>query len=125
MKCYSTTVPVLYILIKYISIYTVGEQLDTQNTMLTRIDDKTSRVNDKTLEATLRSSQLQGSAVAESLGVYQFVEAGTARYLSVSHENIVLLKDCDRSTYFNCFVKNGNLMGIQNAKTLKYLGNFF
>ena len=105
--------------------YAIGEQIEQQNDTLNRIENKTERVHDKTLAATLRSAQLtrgSGSSTIQYLGVYQFVEAGTARYLGVVHDSIILVKQADRSTYYNIYMKSGNLMGIQNAKTLKYLG---
>lgn len=102
----------------------LGEQISSQKDTINRIDEKTNRVHDKTLAATLKTSQLSksGSSKPKFLGVYQFVEAGSAKYLSVLHEDIVLVKESDRSTYFNVYLKSGNLMGIQNIKTLRYIG---
>lgn len=105
--------------------HALGDQIEQQQQTLGRIEDKTSRVHDKTLAVTLRSSQLTERASKSTpklLGTYQFVEAGTAKYLAVVHEDIVWVRNSDRSTYFNCFLKSNNLVALQSAKTLKYLG---
>jgi len=105
--------------------HVLGDQIEQQHQTLGRIEDKSSRVHDKTLAVTLRSSQLTeraSSASAQLLGTYQFVEAGSAKYLAVVGEDIVWLSQPDRSTFFNCFLKANNIVGIQSDKTLKYLG---
>eukprot|EP01038_Epipyxis_sp_PR26KG_P012732 gene12732-17073_t len=102
------------------------EKLDNQLTSLDRIEDKTDRVNDKTLAVTLKASQLtQRSRKKESefIGSFQFLDCESGRMLAVFAESIVLTSACtDRSTFFNCFVKENNIIGIQNQKTLKFIG---
>lgn len=105
--------------------HVLGDQIEQQHQTLARIEDKSTRVHDKTLAVTLKSSQLSErstGAPAQLLGTYQFVEAGTAKYLAVVGEDIVWLRQPDRSTFFNCFLKANNIVGVQNDKTLKYLG---
>jgi hypothetical protein len=105
----------------------ISEALETHGEILERIDTKTEIVHDKTLAATLKASQINQRARRSGshfIGLYQFVDMVTNMYLCVdADEYLTYSADPTRGTFFNCYCKEGNIIGIQNAKTLTYVGS--
>lgn len=104
---------------------TMGDQLINQNKALDDMDRRTEVVTDKTLAVTLKASQLSRNSNrygAKFVGLYQFMEPETGKFLALNGDNIILSDVPERSTYFNCFVKAQSLIGIQSEKTKKFLG---
>jgi hypothetical protein len=103
------------------------ESLDSHNETLDRIDRKTEIVNDKMLAATLKASQITQRSKRsgpEYMGLYQFVDMTSSKFLAVDVDEFLTLTDLpSRATFFNTFCKEGNIIGIQNAKTLTYIGS--
>lgn len=104
------------------------EQLDTQKELLERIDDKTTTTHDRTLEVTLKAAQITTRSMrfkSGYVGRFQFIEPYTGRFLGTSKsgdDNLILLPKVNRSSFFLCFHKEGQLFALQNEKTLKFLG---
>ena len=102
----------------------MGVQIDQQNFISDRFEDKTSRVADQMLDVTLKASQLTLNLRKSDegfLGTYQFIERNSGRFLSVDDTRIVLVPNEDLSTLFFCYLKETSIYGLQNAKTLKFL----
>mmetsp|Transcript_35764 Transcript_35764/g.33896 ORF Transcript_35764/g.33896 Transcript_35764/m.33896 type:complete len:341 (-) Transcript_35764:71-1093(-) len=103
---------------------TMGCQIEQQNIILSKIDQKTERVGDQTLAVTLEASILSQRMRTYDgqvfLGTYQFIDENEC-FLSVMNENIMLTANEDRSTLFNCYAKDSTLYALQSAKTLKFL----
>ena len=106
--------------------YIMGQHIENNNHTLERIDQKATRTNDQTHAATLKASQIT-SRTKRSTGIYvgryQFIEINTNHYVGVVGEDIMLLNKPDRSTYYDIYMKEANLLAAQNCKTLKYLGS--
>ena len=103
----------------------MGDTLQHQNKILDRVSDKVTCVNDTTITVTIKAAQLshriKGSK-AKFFGIFQFKAIKTDKYLAVKDTFLILQERCDRSTYFNCYLKEDTLVGIQNRKTLKFVG---
>ena len=101
------------------------EHLSSQTKTIERIQDKTERVLDATLEATLKSSRIiqqYNRQQGEYLGEYQFI-ADCGKYLCAEGQYLTLrIESAERSSYFRIYRRQAELIGIQNAKTLKFLG---
>jgi hypothetical protein len=104
---------------------TMGQEIRSQNEKLDNIDKKSSIVHDKTLAVTLKTTQVTNrfkSAKTVKLGRFQFKDIVTGLYLSSKSDGVlVLVRNPTRSTYFNAYVKEGNIFAIQNVKSLKYM----
>lgn len=102
----------------------IGDSLKMQNEALDRIQAKTEIVHDKTLQVTIKATQLTNHRTAEQFcGQFQFADMFTKSFLAADElDNLFLSTDVDRSTYFNVFARDHNIIGLQNAKTLKFLG---
>lgn len=103
----------------------IGHQLDNHTTTMDTIAEKTDILTEKTLAVTIKASQLRDrtrSSKAQFGGIYQFVDTMTGKFLAVSDGRLVLIDAINRSTYFNCYVKESNLFAMQSEKTLKYVG---
>jgi hypothetical protein len=103
----------------------IGNQLDSQGVIIDKITEKTEKVTEQTLAVTIRASQLSDRArnrVPTHVGIIQLVDVVSGKYLAVTDSRLVLSEKKDRSTYFSCFVKESHLFGLQNEKTLKYVG---
>jgi hypothetical protein len=103
----------------------IGEKMDSQNAQLNAIETKTTHVHSKTLSVSLKANKLSNyrSKPSQFIGLYQFVDTFTGKFLAVTDtEGITLSTIPDRSTLFNCYSKNLDIIGIQSAKSLKYLG---
>jgi len=107
---------------------TMNDELGAQKETLDRIDNKTSRVHDKTLAVTLRAAQFTARsrrAREKFIGRFQFVCVNSARFLGAVGEDLVLLPQADRAAFFDVFEKEEGLMGFLNVKTKKWLGTTF
>jgi hypothetical protein len=103
----------------------IGNQLDHQGVVIDKITEKTEKVTEQTLAVTIRASQLSDRARNRKpthVGIIQLVDVVSGKYLAVTDSRLVLSEKKDRSTYFACFVKESHLFGLQNEKTLKYVG---
>lgn len=103
----------------------IGNQLDNQMSTMDTIAEKTDNLTENTLAVTIRASQLRDRARATKPqfgGIYQFIDTVTGKYLAVSEGRLILSSTLNRSTYFNCYVKESNLFAMQSEKTLKYVG---
>lgn len=103
----------------------IGQQLDSHTSTMDTIAEKTDLLTEKTLAVTIKASQLRDrtrSAKAQFGGVYQFVDTITGKFLAVSEGRLTLSDKHNRSTYFNCYVKESNLFAMQSEKSLKYVG---
>lgn len=102
----------------------MGIQIEQQNKMMDRIEEKAIRVTDETLAVTLGSAHLTQKLTNSNdgfLGTYQFIDEVSGCYLSVDKTDLVLVSKEDISTLFFVYEKQCALYGLQNAKTLKYL----
>lgn len=106
---------------------TIGHAVHQSNEIADRLSDKINNTNDATLAVLLRTAQLSQRAnktEPEFVGFYQFICDDA--YLSLNQENIIVLtKRPDSSTIFRVYCKESNLLGLQNLKTLKFLGISF
>lgn len=103
----------------------IGNQLDKQSATIDDITDKTDKITDQTLAVTIRASQLSDRSRRSrptQVGVVQFLDILSGKYLGVLDDRLVLKDRMDRSTYFACFVKEKTLFGLRNEKTLKFVG---
>lgn len=104
----------------------MADVLDGQRTTIDRIDRKTEIIHDKTLAVTLKASQItQRSKKGRSdfIGKFQFVDMESGMYLCVNiDESLELTASPGRSSFFHCFSKADNIVGIQNCKTLTFIG---
>jgi hypothetical protein len=103
----------------------IGSQLEQQKAVVDAVDAKAESVTDKTLAVTLRASQLSDRSrqrKPQYCGMYQFVDVDSGHFLSAFEGYLVLLPAINRSTYFNCFVRESNIYALQNEKTQKYVG---
>lgn len=124
----------------------MGDQLDKQNQQLEQIEVLTDKVAENTLFVTLRATQLstrvKGRGEQIFVGKYQFIDCEEGKFLGVLtssctakemsanpldslDDSLVLKSVPDRSTYFNVFASSDgvrNIFGIQNEKTLKFIG---
>mmetsp|Transcript_323 Transcript_323/g.282 ORF Transcript_323/g.282 Transcript_323/m.282 type:complete len:329 (-) Transcript_323:14-1000(-) len=104
---------------------TMNEALSNQSQTLERISNKTDVVHDMTLAATLKTSQIIRRSTHSSctfIGRFQFQDINNSYFLSVLHDQLVFTSKMTLNTYFNCYIKEDNLIGIQSYKTLKFLG---
>ena len=104
----------------------MSQQLNQQTSCLDRIDHKSGVVNDQLLGVTLKATQLtvrNRRTKIEFVGKYQFIQDSTRKYLSVYMDDIVLISKADKSTFFDVYAKENNLFGLQNCKTLKFIGS--
>ena len=105
---------------------TMGEHIENNNQTLERIDQKATRTSDQTHAATLKASQITARTKhtkGNYIGRYQFTEIHSNHYVGVVGEDIMLIDKPDRSTYYDIYMKEANLLAAQNCKTLKYLGS--
>ena len=103
----------------------IGEQIDNHNTTIEKISEKTDKVTEQTLAVTIRASQLSNrtnNRKPKIVGMVQFIDIITGKYLSASNNRLILQQRMDRSTYFMCFMKESHLYGFRNEKTLKFIG---
>lgn len=105
----------------------IGQKLEAQNNQIEVLDERTHEVHDKTLSVSLKASKMtarsKGKIEPRIVGMFQFVDVRTGKFLSVDeNENITLSSVPDRSTHFNIYSKEQDLMGIQSVKNLKYIG---
>lgn len=106
----------------------MGSQVGSQTEQLGRIDGKTDRVRDKTLEVTLKAAQYTSRSrrgKPKLLGRFQFVDTASGEFLAAVGEDLTLLRGADRATFFDVWQREDNLIGLQNCKTLKYVGSTF
>ena len=104
----------------------MGEHIENNQHTLERIDQKATRTNDHTHAATLKASQITARSKhtkGNYIGRYQFIEIHSNHYVGVVGEDILLIEKADRSTYYELYMKEANLLAAQNCKTLKYLGS--
>lgn len=110
--------------IKDMSITMAGE-IQSQKETIERIQVKTDIVSDKTLAATLKATRLtrksRGSK-AVKVGRFQFVDFNSGRLLAANDEVLQLSDSMNRSTLFDVYFKDDEIVGLQNAKTLKFIG---
>ena len=102
----------------------MGSQIEQQNKVMDRIEEKTIRVTDETLAVTLGTAHLTQKLSNSNdgfLGTYQFIDEISGCYLSVDKTDLILVQKEDISTLFFLYEKQSALYGCQNAKTLKYL----
>jgi hypothetical protein len=102
---------------------TMGETLDNHNVTLDRLNDKSEKVQDSTLEVLLKSSLLissSSSSKCELLGDYCF-NLHTGGFLAVTGDYLSLSSVQDLSTTFRCFVKEQHIFGLQSLKTFKFM----
>eukprot|EP01036_Dinobryon_divergens_P026328 gene26328-34958_t len=99
---------------------TMGEQLDRQTKALETVEELTEKVTDKSLYVTLRATQLSTRVKGKNeqifIGKFQFIDCVRGKFLSSVP---------DKATFFNCFASSDgvrNIFGIQNEKTLKFIG---
>jgi hypothetical protein len=100
-------------------------QINDQIETVDRIEDRTNNVNDKLLQVTLKASQItQRSKKSKSgyVGKFQFIDVETGDFLGVIDKSIVLISRPMKCSYFDCFVKEQQLVGLKNSKTQKFLG---
>jgi hypothetical protein len=103
----------------------LSEKLEDQKYHLDKIEEKTEKTLDKTLAVTLRASQITQRTkrkTSQFIGVFQFIDTYTNLFLSCDSDLVKLTSDINRSTFFNLFVKEDNIVGLQNVKTLKFIG---
>lgn len=104
----------------------IGGEIANQSTTLGRIDDKTDRVRDKTLQVTLKAAQFTARSKRSRekfVGRFQLVDSVSGFCLAAVGEDLVLLQDhTNRATFFDAFEKEDNLIGLRNAKTHKFVG---
>ena len=106
----------------------MSDQVASQTGQLERIDNKTDRVRDKTLEVTLKAAQYTQRSRRNKpklLGRFQFLEASSREFLAAVGEDLTLLPGTNRATFWNVFQKEDNLVGMQNCKTHKFIGSTF
>jgi hypothetical protein len=104
----------------------MGLQIEQQSGAISRIEEKTDCVSDKTLAVVLKASQItqrMKNSHDAFIGMYQLTDVKSGYYLSVIDKDIVLIEKEDKSTFFECHVSQDNLYGLKNAKTLKYLSS--
>eukprot|EP01035_Chromulina_nebulosa_P030123 gene30123-40002_t len=125
---------------------TMGEQLDRQTKALETVEELTEKVTDKSLYVTLRATQLSTRVKGKNeqifIGKFQFIDCVRGKFLSVYTpapsssssssssssvvDDVLVLKSVpDKATFFNCFASSDgvrNIFGIQNEKTLKFIG---
>jgi hypothetical protein len=103
----------------------IGNQLDNQGVTIDKITEKTEKVTEQTLAVTIRASQLNDRSRNRKpthVGIIQLIDVVSGKYLAVTDSRLVLSEKKDRSTYFSCYVKESHLFGLQNEKTMKYVG---
>lgn len=102
----------------------MGNQIEQQNGIIDRIEEKTIRVTNETLAVTLGTAHLTqriSNANDGFVGTYQFIDEVSGSYFSVDNTDLILVPKEDISTLFFVYEKQSTLYGLQNAKTLKYL----
>lgn len=107
---------------------TMTEHLDSNDTLLETIEDKTDKVNEKTLQVTLRSSQLvqrSNKSGPQLIGRYMFTEVTSGCFLAAIDGNMIMSSFKDDHVVFDVWVKENNLMGIQSVKSEKFIGATF
>lgn len=100
----------------------IGTSLESQNESIDRINFKTDNMVTKTLEASLKASRItSNSASPDFVGRFQFL-AGD-KFLCVKEDDcLYLTTHVNRSTLFDAYIKEDNLLGLKSTKTLKFLG---
>lgn len=120
--------------------------LETVETLTEKVTDKSLYV---TLRATQLSTRVKGKNEQIFIGKFQFIDCVRGKFLSVYTpvpvssvlsavpsssttmttavvDDVLVLKSVpDKATFFNCFASsdgNRNIFGIQNEKTLKFIG---
>lgn len=104
------------------------QYLDNQNSSLERIQTKTEKIHEDTLAATLKSSRIiqrHDKTQGVDIGKFQFIDTVTGFYLCVENYCLELTDKPKRSSYFQCYKRHDNLIGLQNCKTMKYLGTTY
>jgi hypothetical protein len=102
----------------------MGESLDRQNQGLERLDQKTEKTHDDTIQVLLKSSLLihyNKSSKPIMIGEYCFVVSHPGGYLGVSGDSICIVSHIDLSSTFRCYIKDDNLYGLQSSLTFKFL----
>lgn len=106
---------------------TMGEEISAQNKMMNRLEDRIDIVNDKTLGASLKASQItrgSGRRAGNYVGRFQLRDEQYGLFLSVNEDFKLFLSSFpDRSSYFDCYVKAENIYSLQNSKTLLFVGS--
>jgi hypothetical protein len=102
-----------------------GETLESHKSTVDRINTKTEIVSDKVLEATLKSARITSRrASSKFLGRYQFIDLESSHFLCIRDDDCLHLTNRgDRSTMFDLFIKEDNVIGIQSVKTILFLGS--
>lgn len=106
----------------------MGIALDAHNSTLDRLSCKLEQANEHTLAVLLKTSQLNQRA-RKTPATYQcpltFIEVLSGSYLQANDDLLQLAPPSsalDRSMVFHYFTKEEHLYGLQNAKTLRFIG---
>lgn len=107
----------------------MGQALQNQVETTRRIEIKSDNALENTLAVNLRAAQLTQrtrKSPSKFIGKFQFFCPLYNKYLSAEDTTLTLTsRATERSTFFDCFSKEEYIIGIQNCKTLKYLGCTF
>jgi archaellum component FlaC len=109
--------------LKHLSV-TMGKQLKESNEQIEKIEKKTEDVHDKTLNVTIKASQLtqKQSKKDHYIGTYQFMHISNCLLLSANGESLELTNNADLSTLFRVILRQETIIGLQNEATGKFVG---
>lgn len=107
----------------------MGEALDASHQQLYRIDNKTQKVTDETVQLSMKTGKmLQDSrrTAKRSMGMYTFFSADAGRFLAAEGDRLVLRDTMiDRRCVWEVFMKEEGVYGFQNCFTRKWIGISF
>lgn len=107
---------------------TMGTQLETSAQHIENIEEKTDRVHQKTVEATVKSSKIQRSYSARDsgtyLGTYQFYMKHFNKLLGCNEKtgDLILTSIAGLHTLFRVYLRYDTLCGLQSVATSRYVG---
>lgn len=104
---------------------TMKVKLTNQTSKIEEIDEKSEKLQAKTLAVTVKTSKLNNyydKDPGKYIGTYQFIFPENMSILAIEGENLILSNCADKACLFNCFVRQNTVFGIQSCLSDKFLG---